>query len=56
MSQRRIAQALGITEPAISQQLKFAPELEGVHPEDLVEAAPPILKALASEQEFLISH
>lgn len=52
MSQRQIAQALGITQPAVSQQLKFAPELDDVHPEVLLEAAAPILKALATERAY----
>lgn len=52
MSQRQIADALGITQPAVSQQLKFAPELDDVHPEVLLEAAAPILKALATERAF----
>ncbi len=52
MSQRQIAELLGITQPAISQQLKFAPELSKVHPEFLVEAAAPILKALAAEHRY----
>lgn len=52
MSQRQIAEALGITQPAVSQQLKFAPELGGVHPEMLLEAASPILKALAAERGY----
>ena len=52
MSQRQIAQALGITQPAVSQQLKFAPELDDVHPEALLEAAAPILKALATERAY----
>jgi predicted nucleotidyltransferase len=52
MSQRQIAEALGITQPAVSQQLKFAPELDEVHPEVLVEAAAPILKALAEEHGY----
>jgi hypothetical protein len=49
MTQRQIAEALGITQPAVSQQLKFAPELDDVHPEFLLEAAAPILKALAAD-------
>lgn len=49
MSQRKIAEAVGITQPAVSQQLKFAPSLEGVHPETLLESAAPILKALAQD-------
>lgn len=52
MSQRQIAQALGITQPAVSQQLKFAPELDDVHPEVLLEAAVPVLKALATERAY----
>ena len=41
MSQRQIAVALGISQPAVSQQLKFAPELDDVHPVELLEAATP---------------
>jgi len=52
MTQRQIAEALGVTQPAVSQQLKFAPELDAVHPETLVEAAAPILKALAAEHHY----
>jgi uncharacterized protein len=52
MSQRQIADAIGITQPAVSQQLKFAPELEEVHAEVLLEAAAPILKALATDQGY----
>lgn len=52
MSQRQIAQELGITQPAVSQQLKFAPELDDVHPEVLLEAAVPVLKALASGRAY----
>lgn len=52
MSQRQIAQALGITQPAVSQQLKFAPDLDDVHPEVLLEAAVPVLKALASGRAY----
>lgn len=52
MSQRQIAEALGVTQPAVSQQLKFAPELAGVHPAILLEAATPILKTLASDHGY----
>lgn len=52
MSQRQVADALGITQPAVSQQLKFAPELNGAHPATLLEAAAPILKALAVERGY----
>ncbi|PRC42639.1 hypothetical protein C6A85_000000109455 [Mycobacterium sp. ITM-2017-0098] len=49
MSQRQIAEALGISQPAVSQQLKFAPKLDDVHPAELLHAATPILKALAAD-------
>ncbi|TXJ05548.1 MAG: ArsR family transcriptional regulator [Aeromicrobium sp.] len=52
MSQRQIAEAVGISQPAVSQQLKFAPELGEVHPEVLLEAAAPILKALAADHGY----
>jgi hypothetical protein len=52
MSQRRVADALGISQPAVSQQLKFAPSLDGIHPETLLAAAGPILKALADEHGY----
>ena len=52
MSQRQIADELGISQPAVSQQLKFARELGDVHPEVLLEAAAPILKALAREHGY----
>lgn len=52
MSQPQIAESLGITQPAVSQQLKFAPEVDDVHPEVLVEAAAPILKMLAAEHGY----
>lgn len=52
MSQRQIAKELGITQPAISQQLKFVLELDNLHPELLLEAATPILKALAAEHGY----
>ena len=38
MSQRQIADVLGISQPAVSQQFRYAPDLEGVHPEVLVDA------------------
>jgi uncharacterized protein len=52
MSQRQIADALGITQPAVSQQLKFGSRLNGVHPPLLLEAAAPVLKALAVEHGY----
>jgi predicted nucleotidyltransferase len=52
MSQRQVAEVLGISQPAVSQQLKFAPELDGVHPEVLLDAAAPILKVVAAEHGY----
>ncbi|MGB5935286.1 MAG: nucleotidyltransferase domain-containing protein [Ornithinimicrobium sp.] len=52
MSQRQVADALGVTQPAVSQQLKFGPDLGEVHPEILLNAAAPILKALAAESGY----
>lgn len=52
MSQRQIADALGVSQPAVSQQLKFGPELADVHPETLLKAAAPILKALAADHGY----
>lgn len=49
MSQRQIAEALGVSQPAVSQQLRFARELNTVHPQVLLDAARPILKALAAD-------
>lgn len=47
MTQRAIADALGISQPAVSQQLSSTADLSDVHPELLLEAAAPVLKALA---------
>lgn len=52
MSQRQIADALGVSQPAVSQQLKSGNQLDGVHPQVLLEAAGPVLKALAAELGF----
>lgn len=52
MSQRQIAAALGVTQPAVSQQFKTAPDLSAVHPEVLVEAAAPIIVQLAGQRGF----
>ena len=52
MSQRQIADALKVSQPAVSQQLKFARELSTVHPQVLVHAAGPILKALATDLSY----
>ncbi len=52
MRQREIADALGVTQPAVSQQLKAARELDAVDLELLVEAAGPVLTALAAEHGY----
>jgi len=52
MSQREIAAGLGISQPAVSQQLKAAQDLARVHPDVLLEAAAPVLRRLAEESGF----
>ena len=52
LSQRQIAELLGVSKPAISQQLKSAPDIERAHPQLLLEAAGPVLKTLASEHGY----
>ncbi|MDO8121870.1 nucleotidyltransferase domain-containing protein [Isoptericola sp. b490] len=52
MSQRLIAEDLGISQPAVSQQLKTARELGAVDLQVLVEAARPVLKDLASARGY----
>ena len=52
MSQRQIAEAVGVSQPAVSQQLKFAPDLTRVHPQTLLAAAAPVLKALAEQHGY----
>lgn len=48
MSQREIAQALGVSQPAVSQQLKAA-DLTTVDPKTLLDAAAPVLRQLSDE-------
>ncbi len=52
MSQREIAMALGISQPAVSQQLRAASVLSTVHPEKLIEAAAPVLLRLAEDAGY----
>lgn len=52
MSQRQVAEALGISQPAVSQQLRHSPDLKAVHPELLLDAATPVLKELATERGY----
>lgn len=49
MSQREIADELGVSQPAVSQQLKVANCLARIHPETLVEAAGPVLRSVAED-------
>lgn len=51
-TQRQIAEALGISQPAVSQQLKAGNQLVAVHPQALLEAARPVIKALAADVGF----
>ncbi|MEO6606758.1 MAG: nucleotidyltransferase domain-containing protein [Aeromicrobium sp.] len=52
LSQRQVADSLGISQPAVSQQLRYAPDVEGVHPQELLEAAAPVLKSLAGDRGY----
>ena len=52
MSQQQVGDALGISQPAVSQQLRYAPDLEAVRPDELLEAAARVLKALAAEYDY----
>ena len=52
MSQRDVAEVLGISQPAVSQQLKHAPELSDIEPQELMKAAGPVLHAFALERGY----
>lgn len=52
MSQREIAAALAVSQPAVSQQLKAAPDLAAVHPETLIDAASPVLRQVAESRGY----
>ncbi|SEE63497.1 nucleotidyltransferase domain-containing protein [Ruania alba] len=52
MNQREIAAALGISQSAVSQQLRASSGLTDVHPEDLVEAAAPLLVRVATDHGY----
>ncbi|MGH3345731.1 MAG: nucleotidyltransferase domain-containing protein [Nocardioides sp.] len=52
MSQREIATVLGISQPAVSQQLRAASDLSSVHPSTLVEAAAPVLRRLSEDAGY----
>ena len=52
MSQREIGESLGISQPAVSQQLRYGPDLAVVSPEELLDAAAPVLKALGAASGY----
>jgi len=52
VSQREAADQLGVSQPAISQQLRSAPALGQLDPATLLEAGAPVLKALAAQHGF----
>lgn len=52
VSQREAADQLGVSQPAISQQLRSAPDLQQLDPATLLEAGAPVLKALAAQHGF----
>lgn len=52
LSQRAVAAELGVTQPAVSQQVRSAPDLAECDPVVVVEAATPILKALARDRGY----
>ena len=52
LSQRQVAEALGLSQSAISQQLKHGPNLADISPEVLLEAASPVLRDLAEERGY----
>jgi predicted nucleotidyltransferase len=51
-SQRDIAEALGISQPAVSQQLRAGADLSMLPPKKLVQAAGPILRSVAEERGY----
>ena len=52
MPQREIAAFLGVSQPAVSQQLRAADSLSPVSAADLLEAAAPVLNALARKYRY----
>ena len=51
-SQREVAESVGVSQPAVSQQLRFAPDLQQCDPATVLEAAAPVLKTLAAERGY----
>jgi len=52
MSQQTIADELGVSQSAISQQLRSAPDLRRLDAATVLEAGAPVLKALAVDRGF----
>ena len=52
MSQQQVGNALGISQPAVSQQLRYGPNLAVVNSEELLDAAAPVLTVLAAEYGY----
>lgn len=51
-SQREVAALVGLSQPAVSQQLRFASDLQQFDPATVLEAAAPVLKTLAAERGY----
>jgi predicted nucleotidyltransferase len=51
-TQREIATALGVSQPAVSKQLDSALDPSSVSPETLIEAAGPVLREIAHARGF----
>ena len=52
LSQREIASSLGISQSAVSQQLKTLRDIGAIDPESMVEAAAPILTRVAEDRGY----
>jgi len=51
-SQREVAESVGVSQPAVSQQLRSAPDVHALDAATVLEAAAPILKTLAAERGY----
>lgn len=51
-TQRGIAATLGVSQPAVSQQVKAAMQVEHLPPPQLIRAAGPVLREIAEAQGF----
>lgn len=52
MTQQQIAQELGVSQSAVSQQVKSVPDLSQVESSALLAAAAPVLRAVATAQGY----